>query len=87
MAKRTYSIGDTVKMTADALENYGAKYADQVFTIEQWYDRYGKSGTYLSAHSHPGYDGATGDCLYHLEGLNFDLYDWELRPVETKWKL
>lgn len=81
--KPRYSKGDTVKMTRDALENYGAEYAGKVYEIGQWYDHYVPQRLMKNndPHGHPGYDAATGDCLYHLKGLNFDLYEWELLPA------
>ncbi len=80
MTRRKYSIGDKVRMSSDALDNYGKEYADSVFTIQQWYGHYCPSNKISphDPHGHPGYDEATGDSLYHLSGLNFDLYDWEL---------
>lgn len=80
-AKRVYDIGDKVTMSRDALENYGEQYRGHVFTVEQWYDHYAKVDHTFDKHGHPGYDPATNDCLYHLAGLNFDLYSWELNRV------
>ena len=79
-----YRIGQRVKMTNDALENYGEKYRDKVFIIESCAHSYmpakefyakGKPSGY-----HPGYDdGVKGQCLYDLKDFGSSLYDWELK--------
>lgn len=78
--KRVYKHGDRVRMSRSALENYGQKYAGIVFTVDEWYDHYCPAHriSIHDPHGHPGYDGATGDRLYHLTGLSFDLYGWEI---------
>jgi hypothetical protein len=65
-------IGDKVKMTRDAVENYGSQYAGQVFTI---------SHVATNTNEHPGYDTGVGGKLYDLEGFNSSLYDYELIQV------
>ncbi len=77
---RTFNIGDKVRLSPDAIDNYGPEYTG-VYEVEQWYDHYASPKTMASdTHGHPGFDNA-GDCLYHLRGLNFDLYAWELQEV------
>ncbi len=77
-----HGSGDRVRMTEAALENYGTQYVDRVFVVAHWYNHYVSPADMANdATGHPGYDDATGDCLYHLEGLNFDLYDWEITPA------
>ncbi len=73
-----YLKGDKFKLTKDALDNYGAKYADKVFTVREWYGRYNKDPWSTGdTHGHPGYDGGAGGRLYGSE-LPFDLYAWEM---------
>jgi hypothetical protein len=71
-----FSIGDLVKMTDDALENYGEEWKDTVFTI---------TNAAKSVHDHPGYDESIyPQVLYDLKVYETDedfpnsLYDWEL---------
>ena len=81
-----YKIGDRVKMTEDALENYGQELEGMIFVIEsaahsympasEFYDK-GRPEGY-----HPGYDDTVkGQGLYDLKGLGCSLYDWELEPA------
>lgn len=79
--KRSYRRGSVVKLSADALDNYGHEHADRSFIVEQWYDHYCKPGA-DDEHGHPGFDSAAVSPLYHLAGLNFDLYAWELEPAK-----
>jgi len=68
--KTKYKIGDKVKMTGAALDNYGEEYRDVIFTVKH---------TATTTNEHPGYDeGVYPMGLYDLEALNFSLYDWEL---------
>ena len=78
--------GNTFKLSNDALENYGEQYRDQVFTVRSWANEYVPAKEYfantrLYPHGHPGYDGATKDRLYEADGINFAVYDWEIRPA------
>lgn len=75
---RTYKIGDRFKLSADALENYGAQYTNQVFTVRQWYDHYVPAKDMLNdPHGHPGFDDGAGTAIYGSE-LKFDVYEWEM---------
>jgi hypothetical protein len=66
--KTKYKAGSKFKLTADALENYGAQYADKAFTVtsvstaympaEEFYRR-GKPEGF-----HPGFDSSAGCALY-----------------------
>jgi hypothetical protein len=81
--KPTYQIGDKFKLTNDALENYGEQYRDKVFTVRSWANHYVPAKEYFAdpkqhAHGHPGYDDATGDCLYEADGMTFAVYSWEM---------
>ena len=78
-----HKIGDKVKMTADALENYGEKYAGDTFTVTHVSTRYMPADEFFSkgkpAGYHPGYDESAGCALYDLRGLGFSLYEWEVK--------
>jgi hypothetical protein len=64
-----YNVGDYVRMTDDAIDNYGEQYRDKEFRI---------SYVSKSIDDHMGYDEGVGGNLYDLDGLNFSLYDYEL---------
>ena len=68
--KASYEIGDKIKMTNVAIENYGNKYAGRVFTV---------SHIARNRQEHPGFDECAGSALYDFEELNFSLYEWEMR--------
>jgi hypothetical protein len=77
--KRSYSIGDKFKLSADALANYGQRYADQIFTVRQWYDHHVKPDQMqLDPHGHPGFDSAAGTGAIYGSELPFDVYEWEM---------
>jgi hypothetical protein len=79
--KRNYRIGDKFTMSENALENYGQKYAGQVFTVRQWYDHYVPASQMQGdTHGHPGFDSSADSAIYGSE-LNFDLYEWEMVPA------
>lgn len=61
-------VGSKFKLTGDAIENYGQKYKDEVFTV---------SKIYTSKREHPGFDSSAGSYLYGSE-FSFDLYSWEM---------
>jgi len=76
---RTYKIGQKVRMTSDALDNYGEKYENTLFKITL---------VATSVDDHPGYDEGVGNqALYDLfqidtkTDLPFSLYDWELQTA------
>jgi hypothetical protein len=73
---KTRKIGTKVKMTDDAIENYGEKWKGVVFIVTH---------VAHSTKEHPGYDdGVSPEGLYDLkiektkEEIPFSLYDWEL---------
>ena len=69
----SYEIGDKVKMTEDALDNYGEKYRDQALTVEH---------VAHSEQEHPGYDNSLlGQGLYDFQDIEFSLYDYELEDI------
>lgn len=73
MAK--FQIGSKVKMTDDALENYGQQYRNRVFTVTHVATKQGRGNN-----AHPGYDSSMkGEGLYDLSDFNCSLYDWELK--------
>lgn len=73
-----YKVGDTFVLSPDALENYGEQYADKVYKVRQWFSHYAPPGS-NDPHGHPGYDEGAGGRMYEADGLNFALYDWEMR--------
>lgn len=79
---KRFKVGDRVSLTADALENYGAKHAGKSFRVSHVATRYMPASEFYAKGSpagfHPGYDDSTGCALYDCEGLSFSLYDWEL---------
>ena len=76
-----YRIGQTFKMSDDALCNYGEKYRDQVFTVRARYTHYVSAANMASDPTgHPGFDESADSPLYGSE-LNFDLYEWEMIPA------
>lgn len=87
MAK--YRTGSHVKMTEDALENYGEEYRDIEFLVTHVATKYMPAQQFYAEGAprgyHPGYDeGVSPQGLYDLafvetgEDLQFSLYDWEL---------
>lgn len=66
-------IGDTFKLTDNAIDNYGEWYRDREFTV---------SHVATSQDEHIGYDAAMeGEKLYDAEELNFSVYDYEVIPT------
>ena len=81
-----FKIGTRVRMTLDALENYGSKYAEREFTISHVATKYMPAKEFYRKSMpdgyHPGYDeSANGRPLYDLEELEFSLYYWEVNYV------
>ncbi len=80
----SFSIGTKVKMSDNALENYGQEYKDKILIIESKANKYMPAEKFFAMGKpegyHPGYDnaGMPGVWLYDCEDLNFSLYDWEL---------
>lgn len=75
--KANYQIGSKFQMSHDALDNYGAKYQGQTFTVSGVYDHYNKSPWGNDPTGSPGFDESAGTPLYGSE-LPFDLYEWEM---------
>ena len=70
---KEYYLGDKIKMTDDAIDNYGQQYKDKSFTI---------SHIANSVEDHMGYDeGMGGENLYDLDELEFSLYDYEVESA------
>jgi hypothetical protein len=67
--KAKLKIGSKFTLTDNALENYGEKYRDQVFTV---------SHVATSVKDHPGYDAVAGGALYDATELPFSVYDCEI---------
>lgn len=70
-------------MTEPALENYGEAYRGRRFTVSHVATAYMPAAQFF-AHGkpdgfHPGFDESAGCALYDLNGLNFSLYEWEVR--------
>jgi hypothetical protein len=77
--RRSFDIGDKFQLSAEALENYGQKYAGKVFVVRQWFDHYVPSSRMAQdTHGHPGFDACAGSALYEADGLNFALYEREM---------
>lgn len=83
MRKPLHNIGDAIQLTAEALENYGAKYADRDFKVTHVSTRYMPAKEFYAkgrpAGFHPGYDESADCALYDCEGLPFSLYEWEVK--------
>jgi len=83
-----FKKGDLVKMTQEALENYGEEYAGMAFEVESVATKYMSSKQFYAQNMpngyHPGYDeAADGKPLYDLVGLEFSLYYWEVESWEN----
>lgn len=87
--KSQFKVGQTVKMTEDALDNYGEKYRNIALVITHKATKYMPSKEFFAngepSGFHPGYDESMqGMGLYDLknketgEALGMSLYDWEL---------
>lgn len=94
IAKR-FRVGDRVKMSPDALENYGEDYRDYVFTVVHVATKYMPSQEFFAKGApqgyHPGFDPEGGSAIYDLnfdngQSLPHSLYDWELEPAPTSTK-
>lgn len=73
---KSYQVGSKVIMTPDAVEHYGNKWKNKVFTVIH---------VAVNTKQHPGFDDCAGCALYDLEhkGTNYgnSLYDYELMPA------
>lgn len=84
-----FKKGETVRMSGDALENYGFQYEGIDLVITHVATKYMPAEEFFAKGSpsgyHPGYDESmNGMGLYDLkvkstgENLGMSLYDWEL---------
>lgn len=72
--------GDKFKLTDDAIDNYGERYRDRVFKVSHVATRYVPSNvTPYPDGAHPGFCRESGRALYDADGLNFSVYDWEIK--------
>ena len=83
--RQRFKKGDPVRMNADALDNYGAKYANRVLVVESVSTKYMPASEFFARGKpdgfHPGFDASSGCALYDLEGCSMSLYDWELEKA------
>jgi hypothetical protein len=75
--------GDKFRLTADALDNYGPKYADRTFTVSHVSTAYMPAAEFYAKGRpdgfHPGFDESAGCALYDADELTFSVYEWEVR--------
>lgn len=81
-----FHVGEKVKMSKDALDNYGNEFSSVILTIKSAANKYMPAKQFFDSGMpdgyHPGYDESMkGICLYDFEEINFSLYEWELRKV------
>jgi len=67
--KANYLIGDMVRLTNDAIENYEGTDEDTVLTIE---------AISFNTDDHPGFDEGCGSPLYCFSGFLCSLYEFEM---------
>jgi hypothetical protein len=81
--RANHKTGDSITMTNNALDNYGQKYAGKLFRITHVATRYMPAKEFYDngrpTGFHPGFDESAGYALYDLDGLNFSLYEWEVK--------
>jgi hypothetical protein len=81
-----FGMGSRVRMTLEALENYGYEHSGRVFVVEHVATRYMPTKRFfrlgMPSGCHLGFDEASGSVLYDLEGFESSLYDWELESEE-----
>jgi len=76
-----YKVGDKFKLSHEALDNYGDKFAEKAFTVRAVYTHHVPVAQMGSDPTgHPGFDPAGGSPLYGSE-LNFDVYEWEMEAA------
>lgn len=91
--KAKYKIGDTFKLSDDALDNYGEQYRDHVFRVTSVSTFYCSAkhhfapGHPQNCAGHPGFDNV-GSALYEFENvshaddrLQCAIYDWEMESA------
>jgi hypothetical protein len=67
-----YKLHDKVRMTEDALKNYGEQYRGRLFEV---------SHIARNTKEHPGFDDCAGTALYDFVELPIALYEWEMEPA------
>lgn len=68
-------IGDKIKLTEDALDNYGQEYAGKTFRV---------TSVAKNKRQHQGYDEGVVGNLIDVDGLEFSLYDYEFEIVRSR---
>lgn len=81
-----FRVGENVKMSKEALDNYGKEFVGIVLTVQSVANRYMPARQFFDLGMpngyHPGYDEAlAGMCLYDFEEINFPLYEWEIQKI------
>lgn len=80
--KPSLRVGDSFRLTANALDNYGQQYTDRTFAVSHVSTAYMPAAEFYAkgkpAGYHPGFDTAAGCALYDAEGLTFSVYEWEI---------
>lgn len=79
---RTYKVGSRFRLSADALDNYGRRYAGKIYKVRSVFDHWVPvEHMQRDRTGHHGFDESAGSCLYEADGLNFALYEWEMERV------
>ena len=83
--KPKYKIGDKIKLTSDALENYGEGYKNTVLEITHIATSYMPAKEYYAkgqpSSYHPGFDSSAKSTLYDFKNFPNSLYKWEMKKV------
>jgi len=85
---KRFHVGSRVRMSEDAIQNYGEKYRDMSFVVTHVATKYMPAKEFFASGNpqnyHPGFDESSDCALYDLNGLNMSLYDWELEPIAAR---
>lgn len=77
-----HKVGDSIQLTANALDNYGQQYAGKTFRVSHVATRSMPAAEFYAkgkpAGYHPGFDAGAGCALYDCDGLGFSVYEWEI---------
>ena len=87
------TVGTIIRLSEEALENYGEKWRGKTFSIthvadhcvpsQAFFDE--RSSRYREEGGHPGYDeGVSPMLLVDVEGFPGSLYEWEFEVVDTR---
>lgn len=88
-----YRVGSKVRMSEDALSNYGEKWRGKILTVTHAATKYMPAKEFFAKGKpegyHPGFDESSGSPLYSLvesngKSLSMDLYGWELEGVHRR---